>query len=168
MSEQDLLAVLAQLAGRPYAPDIARWVHSTADLPVATLLERHGVQIHHEPDQVAQQLGLRVKESGGLFIQQVLRGIVSVKAGFASGDEWIALQPAGGDAHGAWRLQSLEDFTLCAGNAKKVTAIISRDKRLQSLRLTLPKASQAVRLAVKDATLVDAWLAPQTAATPAK
>ena len=168
MSEQDLLAVLAGLGGRSFAPDIARWVHGTADLPLDTLLERHGVQIHHEPDQVAQQLGLRVKESGGLFIQQVLRGGVAEKAGFASGDEWIAVQPVGSDAHGAWRLQSLDDFTLCAGNAKKVTAIVSRDKRLLSLTLTLPKASQAVRLTVRDAALVDAWLGPQTVANAAK
>jgi len=168
MTEQDLLAVLAQLGGRSFAPDIARWVHGTADLPLASLLERHGVQIHQEPDQVAQQLGLRVKESGGLFIQQVLRGGVAEKAGFASGDEWVAVQPAGSDAHGAWRLQSLDDFILCAGNAKKVTAIISRDKRLQSLTLALPKATQAVRLAVKDAALVDAWLGPQIAASPTK
>nr|WP_295785589.1 peptidase M61 [Rhodoferax sp.] len=168
MAEQDLLDVLTALGGRSFAPDIARWVHGTADLPLDALLERHGVQIHHEPDQVAQQLGLRVKESGGLFIHQVLRGGVAEKAGFASGDEWIAVQPTGSSAHGAWRLQSLDDFTLCTGNAKKVTAIVSRDKRLLSLPLTLPKASQAVRLAVKDAALVDAWLGPRTAATSTK
>ncbi len=162
MAEQDLLAVLAQLGGRSFAPDIARWVHGTADLPLDALLERHGVQIHHEPDQVAQQLGLRVRETGGLFIQQVLRGGVAEKAGFASGDEWLSVQPVGSEAHGAWRLQSLDDFTLCAGNAKKVTAIVSRDKRLLSLTLAMPKASQAVRLAVRDAALVDAWLGPQT------
>ena len=168
MAEQDLLAVLAQLGGRSFAPDIARWVHGTADLPLDALLQRHGVQVHHEPDQVAQQLGLRVKEGGGLFIHQVLRGGVAEKAGFASGDEWISVQPSGSDAHGAWRLQFLDDFLLCAGNAKKVTAIVSRDKRLLSLTLTLPKASQAVRLTVRDAALVDAWLGPQTAAKSAK
>ena len=168
MAEQDLLEVLKQLGGRSFAPDIARWVHGTADLPLDALLDRHGVQIHHEPDQIAQQLGLRVKENGGLFIHQVLRGGVAEKAGFASGDEWLAVQPTGSDAHGAWRLQSLDDFTLCAGNAKKVTAIISRDKRLQSLTLVLPKASQAVRLTVRDAALVDAWLGLPPAAKPAK
>ncbi len=158
MTEQDLLVVLKQLTGRSYAPELAHWVHSTKDLPVAALLESHGIQVSHEPDQVAQQLGLRVKESGGLFIHQVLRGSVAEKAGFASGDEWIAVQPTGSDAHGAWRMQSLDDFTLCAGNAKKVTVIVSRDKRLLSLTLTLPKASQAVRLAVRGKALVDAWL----------
>ncbi|MES2951494.1 MAG: peptidase M61 [Pseudomonadota bacterium] len=164
MAEQDLLAVLAQLGARSFASDIARWVHSTTELPTSALLERHGIQIHQEPDQVAQQLGLRVKEGGGLFIHQVLRGGVAEKAGFASGDEWIAVQPAGSEANGAWRLQTLDDFTLCAGNAKKVTALVSRDKRLLSLTLTLPKASHAVRLSVRDAGAVNTWLGPQQTA----
>ncbi len=163
MTEQDLLAVLAELGGRSFAADLARWVHSTAELPVAALLERHGVQIHQEPDQVAQQLGLRVKENGGLFIHQVLRGGAAEKAGFASGDEWIAVQPVGTSAQGAWRLQTLDDLTLYAGNAKKLSVIISRDKCLQQLTLTMPKASQAVRLAVQDATKLNAWLGPQSA-----
>ena len=162
MTEQDLLAVVEGLSGRSYATELAQWVHSTKDLPVAALLEQHGIQVHPEPDQVAQQLGLRVKEGGGLFIQHVLRGGPAEKAGFASGDEWLAVQPQGTDAHGAWRLQTLDDFTLYAGNAKKVTAIIARDKCLQRLELTLPKPSlDAVRLSVRDAAKADAWLATQ-------
>lgn len=160
MAEADLLAVLEQLSGRSYARELAQWVHSTQDLPITTLLEKHGIQVHQEPNQVAQQLGLRVKEGNGLFIQHVLRGGVAEQAGFASGDEWIAIQ-ALGNSNSAWRLQSLDDFTLYAGNAKKVTATVARDKRLLALSLSLPKASQAVRLAVRDAALVDAWLAPQ-------
>ena len=162
MTEQDLLAVVEGLSGRSYATELAQWVHSTKDLPVAALLEQHGIQVHPEPDQVAQQLGLRVKEGGGLFIQHVLRGGPSEKAGFASGDEWLAVQPDGMDAHGAWRLQTLDDFTLYAGNAKKITAIIARDKCLQRLELTLPKPSlDAVRLSVREAAKADAWLATQ-------
>ena len=162
MAEQDVLAVLAQLGGRSYAPELAHWVHSTRELPVAALLEKHGIQVQQEPDQVAQQLGLRVKEARGLFIQQVLRGGAAEKAGFASGDEWLAVQPSGSGANGAWRLQTLDDFTLYAGNARKVTAIVSRDRRLLALSLSLPKASQAARLTVRDAKLADAWLGPQT------
>ena len=160
MTEQDLRDVLVQCSGRSFAADLSNWVHSTAELPVVPLLERHGVQVHQEPDQVAQQLGLRVKEANGLFIQHVLRGGVAEKAGFASGDEWLAVE-AGGD--GAWRLQTLDDFTLYAGNAKKVTAIVARDRRLLHLPLTLPKPSHAVRLSVRDAARADAWLGPQTA-----
>jgi predicted metalloprotease with PDZ domain len=158
MTEQDLLAVLAQLSSRSFGTELARWVHGTKELPVHALLEKHGIQVHMEPDQVAQQLGLRVKESSGLFIQNVLRGGVAEKAGFASGDEWIAVQPEGKITDGPWRLLTLDDFTLYAGNAKEVTVIVSRDKRLLPLTLTLPKASQAVRLSVRDPALANAWL----------
>ncbi|WP_296509760.1 peptidase M61 [Rhodoferax sp.] len=154
MSEADLLAVLQELGGRSFAKDLARWVHSTKELPVAELLEQHGVQVNHEPDQAAQQLGLRVKESGGLFIHQVLRGGAAEKAGFAAGDEWLAVQTEGEP----WRMQVLDDLMLYAGKAKKVTALVSRDKRLLSLQLTLPGPSQAVRLSVRDAAAANRWL----------
>ena len=159
MAEADLLAVLEDLGGRSYARELAHWVHSTRELPAAVLLEQHGIQVHHEPDQVAQQLGLRVKETGGLFIQHVLRGGVAEKAGFSSGDEWLAVQDsARAGTGGAWRLHTLDDFTLYAGNAKKITAIVARDKRLLTLTMTLPKPSHAVRLTVRDTQLASTWL----------
>ena len=158
MSEQDVLAVLSQLGGRSFAAEMVRWVHSTEELPVHALLEKHGIDVHQEPEAVAPQLGLRVKEGNGLFVQSVLRGGAAEKAGFASGDEWIAVQPVGKGTDGPWRLQSLDDVTLYAGNAKAVTAIVSRDKRLLPLTLTLPKPSHAVRLAVRDKALANAWL----------
>lgn len=154
MTEADLLAVLQDLGGRSFAKDLARWVHSTKELPVPELLEQHGVQVNREPDQAAQQLGLRVKESGGLFIQQVLRGGAAEKAGFAAGDEWLAVQTEGMP----WRMQALDDLMLYAGKAKKVTALISRDKRLMQLILTLPAPTQAVRLSVRDAVAANRWL----------
>jgi predicted metalloprotease with PDZ domain len=158
MTEQDLSAVLADLGGRSYAKDLARWVHSTQELPVVELLERHGVKVHREPDQVAQQLGLRVKESNGLNIHQVLRGGVAEAAGFAAGDEWLAVQAFGAKASGPWRMQSLEDLTLYCGNAKKVIATVVRDKRLLTLALTMPKPSVALRLSVSDVSLANRWL----------
>jgi predicted metalloprotease with PDZ domain len=158
MTEQDLLEVLQTLAGRSYAREIARWVHSTAELPLAELLEAHGVQYNREPDQVAQQLGLRVKEANGVHIQQVLRGGVAEKAGFASGDEWIAVQAGSAKASGPWRLQALDDLMLYCGNAKKVIATIARDKQLIDLTLSMPKPSLAVRLSVRDVAAVARWL----------
>ena len=154
MTEADLLAVLQDLGGRSFAKDLTRWVHSTKELPVHELLEQHGVQVNREPDQAAQQLGLRVKESGGLFIQQVLRGGAAEKAGFAAGDEWLAVQTEGMP----WRMQALDDLMLYAGKAKKVTALVSRDKRLMQLTLTLPAPTQAVRLSVRDAAAANRWL----------
>ena len=158
MAEQDLLAVLQQLGQRSYAREIKRWVHGTDDLPVAELLQRHGVSVHQEPDQIAQQLGLRVKESKGLTIHQVLRGGVAEQAGFASGDEWLAVQADAPHASGPWRMTTLDDLTLYCGKAKKVRATVSRDKRLLQLLLTLPKPSTAVRLGVADAALLERWL----------
>jgi predicted metalloprotease with PDZ domain len=158
MAEADLLAVLQELGGRSFAKDIALWVHSTKELPLAELLEKHGVQVLREPDQVAQQLGLRVKESGGLFIQQVLHGGAAEKAGFAAGDEWIAVSTASGPDTSPWRMQVLDDLTLYTGKVKKLNALIARDKRLLTLPLTLPAATQAVRLATKDAAAVNLWL----------
>ena len=166
MTEQDLHAVLAQLGGRSYAKELKSWVHSTAELPVAELLESHGLQVNREPDQVAQQLGLRVKEGNGLHIQQVLRGGAAEKAGFASGDEWLAVESPTGTARGPWRMMALDDLTLYSGKAKKVNALVSRDKLLLTLSLTLPKPTQAVRLSVRDATLAAHWLDEQPGAVP--
>jgi predicted metalloprotease with PDZ domain len=158
MTEADLLAVLQNLGGRSYAKEIAQWVHSTRELPLEALLEKHGVLVQHEPDQVAQQLGIRVKESGGLFITHVLRGSAAETAGFASGDEWIAVSSGAKDTLGPWRLQTLEDLTLYVGKAKKLTAWIARDKRLMQLSLTLPAASKAWRLNAGDLARVNPWL----------
>jgi predicted metalloprotease with PDZ domain len=165
MTEQDLLDVLLQLGGRSYAKELARWVHSTTELPLAELLEAHGIQVNREPDQVAQQLGLRVKENNGLHIHQVLRGGVAEKAGFASGDEWLAIETPTGDARGPWRMMALDDLTLYSGKAKKVNALVSRDKLLLTLSLTMPKPSQAVRLSVRDAALAALWLDGQVPAS---
>ena len=158
MTEQDLAAVLEQLSDRSYAKELESWVHSTTELPLAELLEQHGIQVNREPDQIAQQLGLRVKESNGLHIHQVLRGGPAEKAGFSSGDEWIAVELASGAARGPWRMQTLDDITLYTGKAKKLTALVSRDKQLLQLPLTLPPPSQAVRLSVRDAAQAARWL----------
>ena len=168
MTEDDLLTVLHELGGRSYAKEISRWVHSTQELPLAELLEAQGLQVHREPDQVAQQLGLRVKETGGLHISQVLRGGAAEKAGFAAGDEWLAVEAttsAGkpskegrGSQRGPWRMQTLDDLTLYAGKSPKVQALVSRDKQLMTLLLTMPKPSQAVRLSVRDVATINQWL----------
>ena len=158
MAEADLLAVLRELGGRSYAKEIAQWVHSTRELPLEALLEQHGVLVQHEPDQIAQQLGLRVKENGGLFITNVLRGGAAEAAGFASGDEWIAVSSGTKDVSGPWRLQTLEDLLLYTSKAKKLIAWIARDKRMMQLQLTLPATSKAWRLNAGDLVRVNKWL----------
>ncbi len=158
MAERDVREVLLNLSGRSYDKELDRWVHGTKDLPVLELLEKHGVQVHQEPDQIAQQLGLRVKEANGITLTNVLRGGAAEKAGFASGDEWLAVEVGTGRDKSIWRLQTLDDLPLFSGKAKTVQAWVARDKRIMALALPLPKASHAVRLAVDDAGKVKAWL----------
>ncbi len=153
MTQEDLAHVLQSLSGRSFAPELAAWVHGTQDLPWKDLLQHHGVQTLEEPVALAQQLGLRVGETGGVSIKTVLRGGLAEQAGFAVGDEWLGVDD--------WRLSKLDDLLLYAGTATEVSALVSRDKRLLRLQLALPgtDATAAYRLVVQDAARVSAWLA---------
>ena len=154
MREADFADVLQALGKRSFAPELAQWVHSTAELPLRPLLAQHGVAVRDDPAQLAQRLGLRVTETDGVRVKIVLRGGAAEKAGFAAGDEWLGIElPSGG-----WRLQRLDDVTLLAGSAKKVTALISRDKRLLRLPLNLASPVTTWRLVLEDSAKVDHWL----------
>jgi predicted metalloprotease with PDZ domain len=159
MSEDDLKAVLHELSGRSYARDIARWVHGTSDLPLRELLELHGVAIADDPAQLAQQLGLRVTEGQAIQIKTVLRGGAAEQAGFCAGDEWLGVEVGKGAAAQGWRLTRLDELPLYAGPQTRVQALISRDKQLLRLPLTLPRAATTWRLSVRDKLLIGKWLA---------
>ena len=157
MREDDLLAVLTELGGRDFSRELADWVHGTADLPLKALLERHGVSVHEDAAQHAQRLGLRVAETAGIQVKVVLRGGAAERAGFAAGDEWLAVA-AEGDPGDGWRLHKLEDLALYAGPQRKLTALVARDKRLLRLPLELPEHATTWRLALRDAAAVASWL----------
>ena len=168
MCEADVAKVLETLGLRSFAPELASWVHGRGELPLKELLHLQGVNMLEEPAQLAQQLGLRVNESQGLHIKTVLRGGAAQQAGFAAGDEWLGLElPVKPSASrvpattGGWRMSRLDDLMLYAGSAKKVIALVARDKRLMRLELTLPPAITTWRLAVRDAGRVNDWLDPQ-------
>ncbi len=158
MAEHDLQEVLAELGARSYASEISRWVHGTDELPVERLLEQHGIALKYEPAPIAQRLGLRVKEGRGILVTHVLRGSAAEAAGFASGDEWLAVTPHGTAVQDTWRVQALEDLKLYLGAAKKLTATVARDSRLLQLELSLPKPKQLLSLSVRDAALAERWL----------
>ena len=168
MREADVAKVLDTLGLRSFAPELASWVHGRGELPLKELLHLQGVNVLEEPAQMAQQLGLRVSESQGLHIKTVLRGGAAQQAGFAAGDEWLGLElPVKPSASrttattGGWRMNRLDDLMLYAGSAKKVIALVARDKRLMRLELTLPPALTTWRLTVRDAARVNDWLDPQ-------
>ena len=156
MSEADLLDVLQLLAGRSLAPELAQWVHSTDTLPLQPLLERHGVAVHTDPAHMAQRLGLRVAEAGNITVKTVLRGGAAEKAGFCAGDEWLGVELPG--EREGWRLHKLDDLALYAGSQLRMTALVSRDKRLLRLPLALPEGVTTWRLAARDTAALSAWL----------
>ena len=140
MTEVDLRAELASLAGRSFDNELDQWVHSTAELPLAELLAAHGVALKPEQPQLAQRLGLRVTENHSVQLKTVLRGGPAEKAGMAAGDEWLGLQVQGQ----GWRIARLEDVAFYAGAATQVTAVVARDGRLLQLPMALPAALAAV------------------------
>ncbi|MEO5660201.1 MAG: peptidase M61 [Polaromonas sp.] len=167
MREADVAQVLHETGLRSFAPELASWVHGRSALPLKALLQQHGVALLDEPAQLAQQLGLRVSESQGLQIKTVLRGGAAEAAGFSAGDEWLGLEQGTNasaksaiPADAGWRMSRLDDLTLYAGTARKVVALVARDKRLMRLELTLPPVQTTWRLAVKELARVNDWLEP--------
>ena len=158
MTEADLLAVLEGLAGRSFSKEIARWVHGKAELPVQSLLERQGVAVQQEPSDLAQRLGLRVSEGTSIQVKSVLRGSAAEQAGFAAGDEWLALEVGAGKQASSWRLSKLDDVALYAGAASIIGALVARDKRILRLSLKLPPPATRWCLVVGDKKLVGQWL----------
>ncbi len=168
MREDDLAAVLQDLGGRSFATELAAWVHSTAELPLKTLLDAAGVNVHEDAAQLAQALGLRVAEGGTVQVKAVLRGGAAEQAGFMAGDEWLGVEVEAREGQevgkgktktlSAWRIHKLDDLPLYAGTASKLQALVARDKRLLKLPLTLPKAVITWRLAIRDAKWVSGWI----------
>ena len=154
MTEGDFADTLAELAGRRFDTEIADWVHGTGELPLRALLEAQGVRVLEEPSQLAQTLGLRVAEDNGITLKVVLDGGAAAEAGMAAGDEWLGVElPA--ETPGtpvAWRLTRLDELPLYAGAARRVTALVARDKRLLRLPLALPEKSTTWRLAPTDSS----------------
>ena len=140
MAEVDLLAVLQDQTGRSWAKEIKAWVHSTRELPLKTLLQAQQLQVHEDPAQVAQGLGLRVTDaSGTVVVKAVLRGGATEAAGFAAGDEWLGVEVGARGQGGSWRLNKLDDLALLMGTERRATALVSRDKRILRLPLLLPQ-----------------------------
>jgi predicted metalloprotease with PDZ domain len=85
----------------------------------------------------------------------VLRGGAAEMAGLAANDEWLGVEVAGN----GWRLAKLDDLPLYAGDHRKITALVARDRRLLRLELNLPAAVTTWRLVLRDAARAQPWLA---------
>ncbi|MCX2861198.1 PDZ domain-containing protein [Paucibacter sp. PLA-PC-4] len=137
ISEADILAVVAELGGAALAEELRQWVHSTDDLPLPALLERVGVRWCSDKASLAQRLGLRVGETDGIRVKQVLQGSAALAGGLAAGDEIVACN--------GWRLRKLDEAlqTLAPERLSQMALLVARDQRMLSLNLCLPLQAQA-------------------------
>lgn len=135
ITEADIRAELATLAGRSLDAELDAWVHGTADLPVLDLLKQAQVAVAVEPAPLAQRLGLKASEAQGIVLRNVLRGGLAEQAGMASGDEWLAVQTADGQV---WRLQKLDDLLTLLREPGPVTTWVNRDRRILQGTLAWP------------------------------
>jgi predicted metalloprotease with PDZ domain len=88
---------------------------------------------------MSQRLGLRVSDAGGsVHIKGVLRGSAAEAAGLAAGDEWLGLDVGAKGQGGSWRLHKIDELAALLGKERQVIALVSRDKRLLRLPLTVP------------------------------
>jgi predicted metalloprotease with PDZ domain len=161
--EADVARALKRVGGRGFETELRHWVHGTADLPVLSLLAQAGAKVQLEKAPLAQQLGLRVSEANGaIALKNVLRGGAAEAASMAAGDEWLGVEfaPAKrGQPAEAWRVHKLDEVNALRGARIKLTALVSRDKRLLRCPLAWPEPTQAVKLSVSDAGLLARWLA---------
>lgn len=166
ISEADIERALLTCSGRSWHTELQAWVHGTGDLPVVACLERVGASVGYEPAPMAQQLGLRVNESGGsVRLKTVLRGSSAEAAGLAAGDEWLGVEVAAQGEHPAeaWRLNRLEALARWLGPRTEFSALISRDQRLLRCPVHLHSVARVLRLAHTDHPALADWLnaAPQ-------
>jgi predicted metalloprotease with PDZ domain len=139
MREQDILDELLAITGRSWKKEIDDWVHGTNELPLAKLLQSQGVVIDFSPATFAQRMGMRATESNqSILIKSVLRGSAAEKAGFASGDEWIAVEVQSAEAAG-WRLEKLDDLPKIMGRQRHAVALVARDRRILKLKFSVPE-----------------------------
>ena len=132
VSEADIAAVLAQVAGRPLDAELADWVHGTGDLPLRGLLQdAAGVGWTESPATMAQRLGVRVSESAltGIKVTSVLQGGAAEAAGLSAGDELLAID--------GWRIRRLDDAQRVVPASGRAQLLVVRDQRVLSLPLLL-------------------------------
>ena len=132
ISEADIAAALHAVGGRSFDRELAAWVHGTGDLPLQGLLESASVAWQQAPAPLAQRLGLRVSEGAlsGVAVTHVLRGSAAEHAGFAPGDELLAVD--------GWRLRRLDDVQRVLVPGRPAPWLVARDQRVHSVVMALP------------------------------
>ena len=112
-------------------------MHGTGDLPLPGLLASVSVDWQTSTAPLAQRLGLRVNEGAlsGVSVTHVLRGSAAERAGFAPGDELLAVA--------GWRLRRLDEVQRVLVPGRAAPWLVARDQRVHSLMLALPVSAPA-------------------------
>lgn len=129
ITEPDIAAVLAAVAGRPLTDELRDWVHGTDELPIADLLQAAGVQLRPERSGFAAALGLRLSEGpvSGVQVKSVLDGGAAGIAGVSAGDELLAVD--------GWRIRRLDEALSWVARDQAFDLLLVRDQRVMTLRL---------------------------------
>ncbi len=129
ITEADIAAVLAQLAGRPLTDELQAWVHGTDELPLAELLPAFGIEQRPERAGFAAALGLRLSEGvvSGVQVKTVLTGSAAALAGVSAGDELLAVD--------GWRIRRLDEALAWIQRNQVFELLLVRDQRVLRLRL---------------------------------
>ena len=137
IDEAQIAAALRAVGGRSFDKELAAWVHGTGDLPLMGLLESLAVDWQTSAAPLAQRLGLRVNESAltGVAVTHVLRGSAAEVAGFATGDELLAVD--------GWRVRRLDDVQRLLTPGRPAPWLVARDQRVHGLSMALPPAGDA-------------------------
>jgi predicted metalloprotease with PDZ domain len=155
ISEAHIAAALRAVGGRSFDKELAAWVHGTGDLPLQGLLASVSVDWQTSAAPLAQRLGLRVNESAlaGVAVTHVLRGSAAEAAGFAPGDELLAVD--------GWRVRRLDDVQRLLTPGRPAPWLVARDQRVHGLSMALPSAVDAagVTLVLNDQAGVGATAA---------
>ena len=129
VTEADIAAELARVAGRPLDAELQAWVHGTDDLPLADLLGALGIELRPERQGWAAALGLRLSEGpvSGVQVKSVLVGSAAAAAGLSAGDELLAVD--------GWRIRKLDDALAWAGREQPFELLLVRDQRVMNVRV---------------------------------
>ncbi|WP_298010848.1 peptidase M61 [uncultured Aquabacterium sp.] len=140
ITEADVAQALADEAGAPpqgaktadalagWQTLLHAWTEGTGDLPLPQLLSEHGVAWSTKAGSMAQQLGVKLSESGGaLKVQAVMHGGAGEEAGLSAGDELLALA--------GWRLRKADDLTTWHDASHAQPLLLARDGRVLTVSL---------------------------------
>jgi len=143
IDESHVADALEAVGGRPYARELADWVHGTGELPLRELLEAAGVAWREDRQGFTAALGLRLNDgANGVQVRQVLAGSAALRAGVSAGDELLAVD--------GWRIRRLDEAQQWIKPGRPFELLLARDQRLHTLTVA-PDATPATTLSLAPA-----------------